>query len=82
MKAQGERLKWPLRVRVSAPVANHAANRDITALLQLGGWKSVDMVIRYAHVNTSHLAPSINRMWEMTGPDWSRARQAPKAKAK
>jgi integrase len=46
---------------------HYAANRDITALMQLGGWKSPEMVIRYAHVNTSHLAPSINRMWGIDG---------------
>jgi integrase len=46
---------------------HYAANRDITALMQLGGWKSPEMVIRYAHVNTSHLAPSINRMWGKDG---------------
>jgi len=42
---------------------HYRANRDLTALMELGGWKSVDMVMRYAHVNTSHLAGSINRLW-------------------
>ncbi len=42
---------------------HYAANRDITALMELGGWKSPAMVIRYAHVNTSHLAGSINAIW-------------------
>jgi integrase len=46
---------------------HYMANRDIRALMELGGWKSPDMVIRYAHVNTSHLAPSINKIWGKDG---------------
>lgn len=38
---------------------HYAANRDLVALMKLGGWKSEKMVLRYAHVNVSHLAPSI-----------------------
>lgn len=38
---------------------HYAANRDLAALMALGGWKSERMVLRYAHLNTSHLAPSI-----------------------
>jgi hypothetical protein len=32
----------------------------LIALMKLGGWKSERMVLRYAHVNVSQLAPSIN----------------------
>lgn len=42
---------------------HYAANRDLPALMALGGWKSVEMVMRYAHVNTAHLAPSIGKLW-------------------
>jgi integrase len=42
---------------------HYRANRDITALMELGGWKTAGMVMRYAHVNTAHLAGSINRIW-------------------
>jgi len=28
--------------------------------MKLGGWKSERMVLRYAHVNVSQLAPSVN----------------------
>jgi integrase len=38
---------------------HYAANRDIAALMALGGWKSERMVLRYAHVNVAQLAPSI-----------------------
>lgn len=38
---------------------HYAANRDIIGLMKLGGWKSEKMVLRYAHVNVSHLADSI-----------------------
>jgi hypothetical protein len=30
--------------------------------MKLGGWKSERMVLRYAHVNVSHLAGSINAL--------------------
>jgi integrase len=38
---------------------HYAANRDLIAPMRLGGWKSERMVLRYAHVNVSQLAPSI-----------------------
>jgi integrase len=38
---------------------HYAANRDIVALMKLGGWRSERMVLRYAHVNVSQLAPSV-----------------------
>lgn len=43
---------------------HYAENRDLRLLMELGGWKSADMVIRYAHVNTDHLAPSIGKLWK------------------
>ncbi len=46
---------------------HYAANRDLRALMELGGWKSAEMVIRYAHVNTSHLASSIDKIWGNSG---------------
>lgn len=38
---------------------HYAANRDLIALMTLGGWKSERMVLRYTHINVAHLAPSI-----------------------
>jgi integrase len=38
---------------------HYAANRDLIALMKLGGWKSERMVLRYAHINVEQLAPSI-----------------------
>jgi integrase len=46
---------------------HYAENRDIPALMALGGWKSVEMVMRYTHVNTAHLAPGIGRIWGNDG---------------
>jgi integrase len=46
---------------------HYAANRDIAALMQLGGWKSPEMVMRYTHVNASHLAPGIGQIWGNDG---------------
>lgn len=41
---------------------HYIANRDLGALQRLGGWKSVRMVMRYAHVNVAELAPTIERL--------------------
>lgn len=41
---------------------HYAANRDLGALQRLGGWKSVRMVTRYAHVNVDELADTIDRL--------------------
>lgn len=57
---------------------HYRANRDLTALMELGGWKSAAMVMRYAHVNTSHLAGSIGEIWGKTGE--SKAARAVKPK--
>jgi len=46
---------------------HYAANRDIAALMELGGWSDVESVMRYTHVNVGHLAPSIARIWGDAG---------------
>lgn len=53
---------------------HYAANRDIAALMELGGWSDVESVMRYTHVNVGHLAPSIARIW---GQDGDRPAAAP-----
>jgi integrase len=35
---------------------HYAANRDLVALMKLGGWKSERMALRYAHMNVSQHA--------------------------
>ena len=46
----------------------YAANRDLGALMKLGGWKSERMVLRYAHVNVGELAASIEALpWRKSG---------------
>ncbi|MGH6978209.1 MAG: tyrosine-type recombinase/integrase [Brevundimonas sp.] len=57
---------------------HYRANRDLTALMELGGWKSAAMVMRYAHVNTSHLAGSIGQVWGKSGDSTSPKRRKPK----
>lgn len=42
---------------------HYMANRDVAKLMELGGWKSLEMVMRYTHVNRDHLRDSINDMW-------------------
>jgi integrase len=41
---------------------HYAANRDLGALQRLGGWKSIRMVMRYAHVNVAELSHTINAL--------------------
>lgn len=41
---------------------HYAANRDLAALMTLGGWRSVAMVLRYAHVNVSNLTPGVLKL--------------------
>jgi integrase len=48
---------------------HYAENRDLRALMELGGWKTPAMVMRYAHVNTSHLAASVGRIWGASGAE-------------
>jgi len=38
---------------------HYALNRDLGALQRLGGWKSIQMVMRYTHVNVEELAHTI-----------------------
>lgn len=46
---------------------HYRANRDVQALMALGGWKTPAMVFRYTHVNTAHLAPSQAHIWGNSG---------------
>jgi integrase len=41
---------------------HYAANRDLGALQKLGGWKTIAMVMRYAHVNVDELRGTIDRL--------------------
>ena len=41
---------------------HYQENRDLTALQRLGGWKTLSMVMRYAHTNVEEHAQSIDRL--------------------
>lgn len=41
---------------------HYQANRDLGALQKLGGWKTLGMVMRYAHTNVAELDQTIDRM--------------------
>ena len=41
---------------------HYQQNRDLNLLMHLGGWSTLSMVLRYAHVNVAHAAPSIEAM--------------------
>lgn len=46
----------------------YSETRDLCALMELGGWKSEKMVMRYTHLNPDHLAAAINCLpWENSG---------------
>ena len=69
------RYRW--RPRYSPPDCRHswaswfyAETRDIRALMDLGGWKSMKMVERYTHLNPDHLKAAIDRLpWEKSGSE-------------
>ncbi|HXR34410.1 MAG TPA: site-specific integrase, partial [Candidatus Binataceae bacterium] len=47
---------------------HYAANRDLVALMELGGWKSERMVLRYAHMNVAHHEQSVGALpWGKSG---------------
>jgi integrase len=59
---------------------HYAANRDLLTLRKLGGWKTEKMVFRYAHVNTTEHAHTIDRLpWGKSG---ERAASKPDTKKK
>jgi integrase len=41
---------------------HYAANRDVSALMRLGGWKTVSMVMRYVHANVDEHRHTIDRL--------------------
>lgn len=41
---------------------HYQANRDLGALQKLGGWKTLSMVMRYAHTNVAELDQTITRL--------------------
>jgi integrase len=41
---------------------HYQANRDLGALMKLGGWKTMEMVMRYAHTNVDELSDTIERL--------------------
>jgi integrase len=41
---------------------HYQANRDLGALQKLGGWKTLAMVMRYAHTNVAELDQTIERL--------------------
>jgi integrase len=41
---------------------HYQRHRDLDLLMKLGGWKTVSMVMRYAHGNVAHLAPSVDEL--------------------
>jgi integrase len=47
---------------------HYAKNRDLLALQRLGGWKTLAMVTRYAHINVGELAHTIDNLpWSENG---------------
>lgn len=56
---------------------HYIANRNMGALMKLGGWKSEKMVLRYAHVNVGELAHTINALpWGNSGDASEAAKKA------
>jgi integrase len=47
----------------------YMATRDLVALMELGGWNSERMVLRYTHINVSHRADTIAALPWTPDPD-------------
>lgn len=67
-----ERTRWkpaisPHTCRHTWATWFYAETRDVRALMELGGWKTLSQVQRYTHVNKEHLRPSIERLGENSG---------------
>jgi site-specific recombinase XerD len=47
----------------------YAAHRDVRALMELGGWKSISQVQRYTHANKEHLRDKVEALadWGISG---------------
>lgn len=71
------RIRWPFLQACKAAGINkfrihdtrhtwatwhYQANRDLGALQKLGGWKTLAMVMRYAHTNVDELSDTIGRL--------------------
>lgn len=71
------KIRWPFeRALKAAEITNfrihdtrhtwatwhYQANRDLGALQKLGGWKTLAMVLRYAHTNVDELSDTIGRL--------------------
>jgi integrase len=62
---------------------HYAANRDLAGLMELGGWRSERMVLRYAHINKAQLAPGIANLPSLGGDQMGTSvSQTKKAQAK
>jgi integrase len=48
---------------------HYRANRDLSALMKIGGWRSVTMVMRYAHTNVAEHAASMDALPRGKGGD-------------
>lgn len=46
---------------------HYMANRDLGALMRLGGWKTMSMVMRYAHTNVDELGGTIDALPRLSG---------------
>ena len=49
------------------------AGTPLHVLQELGGWESVGMVRRYAHLSSAHLAEYVDRMAQFRAADTPRA---------
>ena len=57
----------PHKLRHTWATWYYQRTKDITKLMELGGWKDPEMAFRYAHLDVSSLAPSVEAMPNVTG---------------
>lgn len=65
----GEPLCSPHALRHTWATWFMGAAKDPLRLMHEGGWRSLDLVTRYAHLMPSTMAPSVARIWGVSHPD-------------
>jgi integrase len=82
-RKRGANGRWIYSAEVTPHTLRHTwaswyylEHRDLLALMKLGGWKTMTMVQRYAHLNSSNFAPAINALPIISGEIWGKCGNA------
>ncbi|EKN6334768.1 hypothetical protein DVP95_18560 [Yersinia enterocolitica] len=54
-------------IQITGPYAIFSARHPLSALQEIGGWESIEMVRRYAHLSPNHLTEHARKIDEVMG---------------